>query len=497
MKRRKGTRETGKVRVSDAPATIMPSQATSVTDSSFGRYSTDTGGCTTDVLELSVPELDNDISTDDFTSDYLSTRTTSLLGPPDETEPSHFDAVSVYSPGRHPVHTHMVYRIEEPIEDEELLEEATINSTRSINDLDLDYVVEHGRRYCGSYYMPNDDDEQVRLQLINQVYLKTFDGELTSVPLEAPTHILDIGTAVGEWAIDIAELYPDCEVIGTDIANIFERRVPQNVFWEIDDAELEWERPSNHYDLIHLRDMSGSFSDWHHIYRSAFTCIKPGGWIEVLDFDDNRGMSSFHSFFQPGSIIHKVAMDLQEAAKIHGKPRGVCHLEPRFLVNAGYVDVQLTEHAIPLRTEDGSTGKFWLLALLNGLESTCLRLLTKYKAWDPEEVRIACDMIGQELMSLALNSKRAKGFVVKVRVLKGRKPGPPPRWSRASYRKPSHIMQRIPSEITETDTEDGDIESAYCSLPSHGPISAAKNRVLDSDPGQKSLASTKALSSSE
>lgn len=126
MKRRKGTRETGKVRVSDAPATIMPSQATSVTDSSFGRYSTDTGGCTTDVLELSVPELDNDISTDDFTSDYLSTRTTSLLGPPDETEPSHFDAVSVYSPGRHPVHTHMVYRIEEPIEDEELLEEATM-----------------------------------------------------------------------------------------------------------------------------------------------------------------------------------------------------------------------------------------------------------------------------------------------------------------------------------------------------------------------------------
>ncbi|KAI1771363.1 S-adenosyl-L-methionine-dependent methyltransferase [Hypoxylon cercidicola] len=474
----------------------MPSQATSVTDSSIGPYSTDTSGCTSDVLELPVPELDNDISTDDFTSDYLTSRTTSLLGPLDEVESSHFDAVSVYSPSRRPVHPHMVYRIEEPIEDDDFLEEATVNSTRSINDLDLDYVVEHGRRYCGSYYMPNDDDEQVRLQLINQVYLKTFDGELTSVPLEAPTHILDIGTAVGEWAIDIAELYPDCEVIGTDIANIFERRVPQNVFWEIDDAELEWERPSNHYDLIHLRDMSGSFSDWHHIYRSAFTCIKPGGWIEVLDFDDNRGMSSFHSYFQPGSIIHKVAGDLSEAAKLHGKPRGVSHLEPRFLVNAGYVDVQLTEHAIPLRTEDGSTGKFWLVSLLNGLESTCLRLLTKYKGWDPDEVRIACDMIGQELMSLALNPKKAKGFVVKVRVLKGRKPGPPPRWSRASFRKLSYVMQRVPSEITETDEDEAnftDLESGYCSIPSYVPTSAAKDGVLDSDPGQRGPANTKAL----
>ncbi|KAI1396163.1 S-adenosyl-L-methionine-dependent methyltransferase [Hypoxylon fuscum] len=473
----------------------MPSQATSVTSSSIDRYSVANSGYTNEIPELSVPELDNDISTDDFTSDYLSTRTTSvleaghhILESHDEAEASHFDAVSVYSPTRYPARS-MVYRIEEPAEDEEALEEAaTINSTRSINDLDLDYVVENGRRYCGAYYMPNDDDEQVRLQLINQVYLKTFDGELTSVPLETPTAILDIGTAVGEWAIDMAELYPDCEVTGTDISNIFERRAPQNVFWEIDDAELEWERPANHYDLIHLRDMSGSFSDWQYIYRSAFTCIKPGGWIEVLDFDDDKGMSSFHSFFEPGSIIHKVANDLHEASKLHGKPRGVCHLEPRFLVNAGYVDVQLTEHAIPLRTEDGSTGKFWLLALLNGLESTCLRLLTKYKGWDPEEVRIACDMISQELMSLALNSRRAKGFVIKVRVLKGRKPGPPPRWSRDSFRKPSHVIQHMPSGITETDAEEEnltDFESGYCSIPSHVPTSAVMSKLMESEPEPK------------
>ncbi|KAI0180029.1 S-adenosyl-L-methionine-dependent methyltransferase [Hypoxylon sp. FL1284] len=507
--RRKGRKETRKVKISDAPATVMPSQATSVTDSSLGRYSADTSGCTNDVPELSVPELDNDISTDDFTSDYLSTRTTSILGvlePSEEIEASsHFDAASVYSPStRHPVHTHMVYRIEHHVDDEDFVDEATANSTRSINDLDVDYVVEHGRRYCGSYYMPNDDDEQVRLQLINQVYLKTFDGELTSVPLEAPTHILDIGTAVGEWAIDIAELYPDCEVVGTDIGNIFERRVPQNVFWEIDDAELEWERPSNHYDLIHLRDMSGSFTDWHHIYLSAFNAIKPGGWIEVLDFDDSKGMNSFHSLFQPGSIIHKVVTDVHEAAKLHGKPRGVGHLEPRFLVNAGYVDVQLTEHAIPLRTDDGSTGKFWLLALLNGLESKFLRLLTKYKGWDPEEVRIACDMIGQELMTLALNPKRAKSFVVKVRVLKGRKPGPPPRWSRGSFRKAGPSIQHMPSEMTEPITETDavednmtDLESGYCSAPSPELTTATRNKVLDSDPIQKGLTNTKALSSPE
>ncbi|KAI1104243.1 S-adenosyl-L-methionine-dependent methyltransferase [Jackrogersella minutella] len=485
----------------------MPSQATSVTDSSVGPLSTENGH-SVGLSELPVPELETDISTEDFSSDYLSAWTASgldpenrILGPNDEIATSNLDAGSVYSPSHYPAPS-MVYRIEEPFETgEDALEVDTLDSTRSVNELDLNYVMEHGRRYCGSYYMPNDDDEQVRLQLINQVYLKTFDGELTSVPLEAPSNILDIGTGVGEWAIDMAELYPDCEVTGTDIANIFERRVPRNVFWEIDDAELEWERPPNHYDLVHLRDMSGSFSDWHYIYRSAFDCIKPGGWIEVLDFDDQKGMTNFHSLFETESMVHKVAHDLIEASIMHGRPHGVAHLEPRFLVNMGYVDVQLSEHAIPLRTEDGSTGKFWLLAMLNGIESICLRLLTKYKGWDPEEVRRACDLIGQELMAMAVNPKRARGFVVKVRVLKGRKPGPLSRWSRGPSREPSQLMQQKLIEMLEDADADesspADEESGYLSMPSEGLQSASMSKPFGSSPEPRQPTDTKTLSGTE
>jgi SAM-dependent methyltransferase len=279
--------------------------------------------------------------------------------------------------------------------------------------------------------MPNDDDEQVRLQLLNQVYLKIFDGELTTVPLEGPTHILDIGTAVGEWAIDMAEAYPECEVTGTDISNIFERRVPQNVYWEIDDAEIEWERPSNYYDLVHLREMTGAFADWEAIYRSAFRCLKPGGWIEVLDFDDRNGMRDLFAYFEHESLLFKLAQDLQEASVLSGRPRGIEHLEPRLLVNAGYVDVKLTEYSVPLKTQDGSTGKFWLLACLNGMEPVCMRLLTKFKGWSPDNVRLACEMVGEELITLAQDPQRAKTFVVKLRVLTGRKPGNHVRWSTA------------------------------------------------------------------
>ncbi|KAJ8132856.1 hypothetical protein O1611_g768 [Lasiodiplodia mahajangana] len=398
---------------------------------SFASFSDDLSTSTRPVSESAVPELDTDLSTtDDVTSDYLSTRTRSVLGPVIDHDDGYgsnpFDTTSIYTPSHFPTISITYRSTDRSWEDAE-----PADSTRSITDLDVDYVVENGRRYCGSYYMPNDEDEQVRLQLLNQVYLKVFDGELTTVPLECPTSILDIGTGVGEWAIDMAELYPECEVTGTDISNVFERRVPQNVYWEVDDAELEWERPPNYYDLVHLRDMTGAFADWEAIYRSAFTCLKPGGWIEVLDFDDKKGMHDLFAYFESESLLYKLALDLQEASILSGRSRGVGHLEPRLLVNAGYVDVNLTEYSIPLKTQDGSTGKFWLLSCLNGMEPTCMRLLTKYKGWNPDDVRLGCEMVGEEMMTLAQDPQRAKTFVVKLRVLTGRKPGHHSRWATA------------------------------------------------------------------
>ncbi|KAI1176290.1 hypothetical protein F4777DRAFT_547067 [Nemania sp. FL0916] len=394
-------------------------------------FSDEFSASTRPVSESAVPELDTDVSTtDDLTSDYLSTRTRSVLGPVIDQDDGYatnsFGTPSIYTPNHFPTISITYRSVERSREDAE-----TVNSTRSITDLDVDYVMENGRRYCGPYYMPNDEDEQVRLQLLNQVYIKVFDGELTTVPLESPTAIIDIGTGVGEWAIDMAEFYPDCEVTGTDISNIFERRVPQNVYWEIDDAELEWERPPNYYDLVHLRDLTGAFADWEAIYRSAYRCLKPGGWIEVLDFDDKKGLHDLFAYFEPESLLYKLAHDLQEASMISGRSRGIGHLEPRLLVNAGYFDVNVTEYSIPLKTQDGSTGKFWLLSCLNGMEPTCMRLLTKYKGWNPADVRLGCEMVGDEMMTLAQDPQRAKTFVVKLRVLTGRKPDHHTRWPTA------------------------------------------------------------------
>lgn len=69
-------------------------------------------------------------------------------------------------------------------------------STRSLYEKDMNYVMENGRRYAGQYFAPNDEIEQDRMHITHQTYLFLFNNQLTSVHLENPLRILDIGTYV-------------------------------------------------------------------------------------------------------------------------------------------------------------------------------------------------------------------------------------------------------------------------------------------------------------
>lgn len=347
-------------------------------------------------------------------------------------------------------------------------------STRSLWAQDLDYRELYGRLYCKEWFMPIDDIEQMRQSLVHQVFLHVLGGQHSTIHLDNPTHILDVGTGTGEWAIKMAEHHPDCEVVGTDIAAVAETHsVPMNVFFEIEDAE-DWDRSPNFYDLIHFRTMEGAFKDWKFIYDNVFYSLKPGGWIELQDFDTTEGLNKFVDQFSPDSIVHTLLSDLAIAAERSGRKRGNAHMNARMFMEAGFVDVRVTEYTIPITVAEKSAGKIWLIACLDAFEAMCLRLLVEQMGWDPDKCKAACEAAARELAELAKNPEKSKGMLTKTCVVVGRKPfdapaTTPPRMRQSKSPDLEPCMEDVSDQATASTEATIQECSAHASTNNLGP----------------------------
>ncbi|KAJ5953462.1 hypothetical protein N7454_000358 [Penicillium verhagenii] len=299
-------------------------------------------------------------------------------------------------------------------------EEESIESTRSYPPQNLAYVEENGRRYCDEkYFMPNDESELTRLNIVHQIYLILLEGRLTLVPFMTDSpRILDIGTGPGDWAIEMSAQYPNATIIASDLG-IFDSGIGHvslpNVDFQLADAQSQWTYHEP-FDLIHIRGLSGAFGDWHAIYQQALAHLKPGGYIEIADTDpagdtvtltmnpenehqteegegdgaedknkDDDGHTKTPS-------LKTYASALRASGEISGRPRDLRHLRKEALLAAGFSDINVLEQTFPvgLWPEDireKTLGKMALIVLLEGLEAHALRSLTGFAGYTLEAVR--------------------------------------------------------------------------------------------------------------
>lgn len=97
-------------------------------------------------------------------------------------------------------------------------------STSSIRSSIYDYEQQHGRTYHafrrGHYVIPNDEGELERMDLHYHALREILYNRLWICPLRSPTHVLDVGTGTGIWAMDVADSHPGTHVTGIDLSPV-------------------------------------------------------------------------------------------------------------------------------------------------------------------------------------------------------------------------------------------------------------------------------------
>ncbi|EWY82634.1 hypothetical protein H9Q69_011212 [Fusarium xylarioides] len=272
------------------------------------------------------------------------------------------------------------------------------SSTDSLRSSILDFRQENGRTYHafrdGKYNLPNDDEENERLDLQHNLFLLTLDNKLGLSPPNLPDskvkRVLDVGTGTGIWAIDFGDEHPEATVIGVDLSPSQPNFVPPNVRFEIDDIDEEWTY-SEPFDFIHSRFMNFSIQNWKSYFTKIYQNLAPGGYVELQDVDVIMG--SDDGTLKEDHTMYKWCRLLDEAA---GKFNRSFERTTNFkdmLKEVGFVDVVETRYKWPTNhwpkdKKYKELGQWNNVNAASALEALTMAPFTRGLGWSREEVEV-------------------------------------------------------------------------------------------------------------
>lgn len=168
------------------------------------------------------------------------------------------------------------------------------------------------------------------------------------VQFEKGMHVLDIASGPGQWALALAEAYPDIDVIGLDISEIMTtyaeslaREQGLLVHFQIMDARRPLALPSAYFDVVHARYICGFIQHdmWSSLLAEVARILKPGGAFISVEVDD-LGCSTSPSLTQFVCLLTEAMHQKGFAFNSGGDHSALIAVQPRLFKEAGLDDIE-------------------------------------------------------------------------------------------------------------------------------------------------------------
>lgn len=176
------------------------------------------------------------------------------------------------------------------------------------------------------YLLPKDLGETNRLDFQHYMLRYALKGNYAA-PVENPRAILDVGSGTGRWAMDIAQQFPDAEVVGMDLAPPeAEKRatphpVPANYSFVVGNALERLPFADNRFDFVHQRFLTLAIpaARWPDVVAELLRVTRPGGWIELIETEPPLGAPAIDQLAAWGvELTRRRGIDMSLMANIGG-----------------------------------------------------------------------------------------------------------------------------------------------------------------------------------
>lgn len=144
------------------------------------------------------------------------------------------------------------------------------------------------------YQLPRDLEEMNRLDFQHYIVRQALKGNYAA-PLHNPTSILDVGAGTGRWAREVAQVFPDANVVGLDITPPPADEAaamgagpdlrPENYSFVSGNALEGLPFADATFDFTHMRFLATAIPHdrWPFVVGELARVTRPGGWVESVE----------------------------------------------------------------------------------------------------------------------------------------------------------------------------------------------------------------------